>query len=79
MSAVESGHIGELPLSCPTCGKLPGDPVSGGFGFSVTCGNCYDTDCVGDPPRFVSMSPSGSGLTRLAAIADWNDSVECAS
>jgi len=64
------------PVPCPKCGPRGQVHVEAVYvGYIVTCGNCYDADCDGDPPRFVSSSLEGVGNTRAAAIADWNETV----
>lgn len=62
------------PVDCPTCGRAP--TTDYGYGVTLSCGNCYDADCSGDPPEFHSTSPLGAGMTLDEAIADWNASVE---
>jgi hypothetical protein len=62
-------------LACPTCGREPSTDITSGYP-TVACDNCYDADCVGDPPRFVSTAPIGSGMTLAEAIENWNQSVE---
>lgn len=62
-------------LPCPTCQRIP-TPDYDGYGVSISCSNCYDADCVGDPAEYVSRSPSGSGLTVAEAIEDWNERIE---
>jgi hypothetical protein len=67
------------PLPCPVCksGKeVMAGPDAAGYEMQVTCYGCYDADCVGDPPRFVSRSIVGRGRTRAEAIEDWNEQVE---
>lgn len=65
-----------VAVACPTCGRAP--TVDHCYGMTVSCGNCYDADCVGDPPRFVGLAPLGSGMTLSEAIEDWNAQVEVA-
>lgn len=65
------------PAACPTCRKTTSIKVSPEHvGYSVLCDDCYDVDCVGDPPRYVACTPIGWGDTREKAIAEWNDRVE---
>lgn len=42
------------------------------YEWRVYCGSCYDADCVGDPPRFVSNSVVGCGKDKVSAAEDWN-------
>ena len=64
-----------VAVPCPTCNRAPGTQVDD-FGITVYCSNCYDADCVGDPPEFVSTSPTGHGRTLSDAIDAWNMTVE---
>lgn len=67
------------PLPCPTCktaGHVTVWDASGWGDYIVTCTNCYDADCVGDPPRYVSKSLAGYGADRDEAVSEWNDAVE---
>ena len=41
-------------------------------GFSVSCSGCYDADCVGDPPRYVTDSYMAFAKTEEAAVEEWN-------
>jgi hypothetical protein len=65
------------PLPCPTCGTARDVHAddNDGWMWTVCCSGCYDADLVGDPPRYVSRSLSGSGLRLSHAIADWNEAV----
>lgn len=67
----------ETPLPCPKCKTAEHiDVYDCGAGVTVSCSNCYDADCVGDPPRYVSSSLTGGGRWRSEAVADWNAQVE---
>lgn len=64
------------PVDCPTCKASPTvGPDTAGYEYECVCYGCYDADCVGDPPRYVSRSIVGHGRTRDDAIADWNEQV----
>jgi len=64
------------PLPCPKC-SVSDVQVQGEYiGYSVYCRNCYDVDCVGDPPRYVSLSMTVHGRTRDEAIEEWNERVK---
>lgn len=74
-------NVAELParLPCSNCGpekERVEFEASGAGGVSLSCSNCYDADCVGDPAHFVSSSIVAWGATKAAAIEDWNDRVE---
>lgn len=61
-------------LPCPRCGKAPAADLS--YGVTIACDDCYDADCVGDPPQYVSLTECGSGMTVSEAAANWNAQVE---
>ncbi len=68
-------------LPCPKCGPeheriVIDQPNPYGNEWCVSCSNCYDADCVGDPPEYVSSSITGWGHDQQAAIEDWNYMVE---
>lgn len=64
-------------LACPKCETAEYVKVEPDFvGFTVHCDNCYDVDCQGDPPRFVSLGRIVHGNTEAEAIAEWNEYVE---
>lgn len=76
MATIETTTTAIEPVPCPKCGPRGDVRAEWLWGeWSVCCGNCYDVDCVGDPPREVSSSLTGCGRTRAAAIADWNATV----
>jgi hypothetical protein len=57
-------------LPCPVCSTTQ-YLSDGGYGLEIllSCSNCYDADCVGDPPRYVSRSITAS------SVEDWNEQV----
>ncbi len=62
---------------CPTCKTNKHVKVNAEYvGYSIYCDNCYDCDCVGDPPRFVSLAPTYTGDTKLEAINEWNENID---
>ena len=61
------------PVNCPKCDIPP--KVDRDFEWTAVCTNCYDADCVGDPPRFVSSSIHAMGRTRDDVIEEWNEQV----
>lgn len=65
-------------LPCPQCkhGDVKTEPDAAGYEYQTYCHNCYDADCVGDPPRFVSNSLMGHGRSHDESIASWNEEVE---
>jgi len=71
-----------VALPCPKCGpersrvKTDDDGNPYDTGFLIYCDNCYDVDCVRDPPTFVTNSLQGHGRTLGEAIQEWNYLVE---
>lgn len=60
--------------ACPVCKTNEHVRVNPDYiGFTAHCDNCYDVDCQGDPPQFVSLRPVSHGSTEEEAIAAWND------
>ena len=58
---------------CPVCkDRAPKPEQNYGGGYDVVCGNCFDADCVGDPPEYVTSCITASGGTKAEAIEDWN-------
>ncbi len=65
------------PHPCPKCGPKGRVEVwDCGLGVSVSCVECFDADCAGDPPEYVSRSLQGTGGTEAQAVAAWNERVE---
>lgn len=63
-------------LPCPTCKTNEHVKMDAPYmGFSLCCDNCYDCDCVGDPPEYVSLAPLAWGMTQQEAIESWNELV----
>lgn len=58
-----------MKCSCGSEPTLDADYV----GWLIHCSNCYDADCVGDPPQMVSDSITGWGHTKEEATEDWNE------
>jgi len=60
-------------IACPGCGQAP-QARTWHHGYLVRCADCYDPtpDESGDAGGDVS----GFGITRDAAIQDWNESAE---
>lgn len=72
-----SEYTGPVAVPCHNCKATPtAGPDAAGYEMQVVCYDCYDADCVGDPPRFVSRSIVGSGRTLSDAIRDWNEQQE---
>lgn len=61
---------------CPNCKIPPSAENEFGYEWMLICHNCYDADCVGDPPRYVSRSLTAHGRTFDEAIAEWDELVE---
>jgi hypothetical protein len=61
------------PAPCPVCkDRTPTPEPNYGGGWDLCCSNCFDADCVGDPPEYVTSCIQGSGGTKAEAIDDWN-------
>lgn len=67
--------LGMFAAPCEKCHRQP-TVESTPAGYHVYCVNCYDADCVGDPPRFVSRSPVGIGSTIEKAFKAWEELAE---
>ena len=62
---------------CPVCKTAEHVRVEPDYiGYTVYCTGCYDCDCVGDPPQFVSLRPVFHGKTEAEALQEWNDNME---
>ncbi len=59
---------------CSSCGVAEHVRISDeGPMWIAYCDNCYDCDCVGDPPRYVALTRTAWGRTREDAIHNWNE------
>lgn len=69
--AGSNGQVcGECVSPCK-CGRKPAMERTG-YWLAISCDNCFDADCVGDPPRYVALSPVGGGESASEAVDDWN-------
>lgn len=67
----------DFALLCPICNNPPNmEQTDFSQLWSVWCSDCYDADCVGDPPRYVSNSLVATSRTLEDAIEDWNDLID---
>jgi len=65
------------PIACPNCKQTKYLEVRAAYeGYTLVCDNCYDCDCVGDPPEYVALAPMGMGNTQEETIEDWNELVD---
>lgn len=61
---------------CPICNTSEHVKTKPEYvGYSIYCENCYDVDCVGDPPQFTSLRPVYHGNTPGHAIEQWNQNI----
>jgi len=62
---------------CRICKTAEYVTVHGAYvGYFAYCSGCYDCDCVGDPPQYVSLGPIYHGKTEADALQQWNDNAE---
>lgn len=61
---------------CPTCGEPPSEQPALHHGYFVTCSDCQDMDCIGDPPQLINTAPIGWGPTIEEAVTAWNEALE---